>query len=676
MQLDDKTDPGIEESIVAILGASKEPISLGEILNQLGDKEFSISKVKRELQKLQEENRIAALPEATDAQGRPKHLYVLVRRGNGTTETKDEADQNASEAETTDEDSIMKELVRQAAGGVLDRVPLAEKKRIYRVSAERLMNENPVELFVAFAKWLQDSHSRLYKVFETPRGKKEREDAKNTMLLLEGIGRKVFNQWFGVPWDKADRDDPHPIVFKLKHTMGGNISILDEESLRKFLGYSVYGDHFMEIVKLNPEKRPLRIGGSDSSSYWVDLGRILPWNSSSRPLALITAAGAKYDINTKTTSYDITPDPRVLAQFERRKAIEEGYLITPQMLQDEDGMGGRIREAAMDLRQYLKDQEVLFEGKLTDIQFRDGRIFPVEHRFADAVHYGPHGDMVRRALRGFQNIVARIGTEEGRVLYCGFVKRVNLDVVAPLVLWYIGFGSAKIQGGDPIKSMTVENYATAPENYQHSQLINGLFSAMSDSIPKGHTIVTFRSVRRFQSMQEPSILNSWPSVERKYWEEILKEVGRSYEDEEYFGDAISIYAFLLARASVLTFYSSEPSALNPQVERDVVIPRIEVLVPFGDIGYGGGKEPQIASTELDYVRKIASVITDKDVMDRYSDELFPFDDNSPKVFMIPKPVKEAHEVSKVIAKTFSELFLGLLVRELKASWLRMQEGKL
>ena len=63
-------------------------------------------------------------------------------------------------------------------------------------------------------------------------------------------------------------------------------------------------------------------------------------------------------------------------------------------------------------------------------------------------------------------------------------------------------------------------------------------------------------------------------------------------------------------------------------------------------------------------------------MDRYIDELFPFDDNSPKVFMIPKPVKEAHEVSKGIGKTYSELFLGLLVRELKASWLRMQEGKL
>ena len=676
VQSDDRTALGIHESLVAILEASRKPISLGEILVHLNDKNFSISRVKRELQKLQEENRIAALPETTDVQGRPKNLYVLLRRENGTTETKDEADQNASEAENAPEDSIMKELVRQAAGGILDRVPLAEKKRIYRVTAESLMKEDPVELFVAFAKWLLEKHTSLYSVFENPRGKKEREDAKNTMLLLEGIGRKVFNQWFGVPWDKVEKDDPHPIVFKLKHTTGGDLSTLDEESLRKFLSYSVFGDHFLEIVKLDPEKRPLRIGGSDSSSYWVDLGRILPWNSSSRPLAIITAAGAKYDINTKATSYDITPDPRVLAQFERRKAIEEGYLITPQMLQDEDSMGGRIREAAMDLRQYLKDQEVLFEGKVINIQFRDGRVFPVEHRFGDAVHYGPHGDMVRRALRGFQNIVARIGTEEGRVLYCGFVKRVNLDVVAPLVLWYIGFGSAKIQGGDPIKSMTVENYATAPENYQHSQLINGLFSAMSDSIPKGHTIVTFRSVRRFQSMQEPKILNSPPSSDRKYWEEFLRDLGKSYEDEEYFEDAISIYAFLLAKASVLTFYSSEPSTLNPQVERDVVIPRIEVLVPFGDIGYGDGKKSQIASMELDYVRRIASVITDKDVMDRYSDELFPFDDNSPKVFMIPKPVKEAHEVSKGIAKTYSELFLGLLVRELKASWLRMQEGKL
>ena len=677
MEPDDRIDPGIEESIETILGATKDPISFGEILDQLGDRDFSISRVKRVLQKLQIENRVAALPETTEVQGRPKLLYVLVRRENGTTETKDEADRKASDAYSDpNEDSIMKELVKEAAGGILDRMPLSEKKQIYRVTAKRLMNENPVDLFVAFAKWLFETHSRLYQVFENPKGKKEKTEAKDTMLMLEGIGRRVFNQWFGIPWDRIDKDDPIPIAFKLKHTTAGNSSALDEQSLRRYLSRSVFGNHFLETVALNPEKRPLRIGGSDSSSYWVDLGRILPWNSSSRPLAIITAAGARYDIDTKSTSYDITPDPRVLAQFERRKAIEEGYLITPQMLQDEDGMGERIREAAMDLRQYLKDQEVLFEGKVTDIQFRDGRIFPVEHRFADAVHYGPHGDMVRRALRGFQNIVARIGTEEGRVLYCGFVKRVNLDVVAPVVLWYMGFGSAKVQGEEPIKRMTVENYATAPENSRHSQLVNGLFSAMSDLIPEGQTIVTFRSVRRFQSMQEPQILNSRPSLDREYWEEMLRELGKSYDEEEYFWDAISLYAFLLAKASILTFYSSEPSTLNPQVERDVVIPRIEVLVPFGDISYDDGVPPKIVHKELDYVKRIASIITDKDVMDRYSDDLFPFDDNSPKVFMIPKPVKEAHEVSKGIAKTFSDLFLGLLVKELKASWLSIQESKL
>jgi hypothetical protein len=177
-------------------------------------------------------------------------------------------------------------------------------------------------------------------------------------------------------------------------------------------------------------------------------------------------------------------------------------------------------------------------------------------------------------------------------------------------------------------------------------------------------------------MQEPQILNSRPSLDREYWEEMLRELGKSYDEEEYFWDAISLYAFLLAKASILTFYSSEPSTLNPQVERDVVIPRIEVLVPFGDISYDDGVPPKIVHKELDYVKRIASIITDKDVMDRYSDDLFPFDDNSPKVFMIPKPVKEAHEVSKGIAKTFSDLFLGLLVKELKASWLSIQESKL
>lgn len=672
----DGEDSGAKEAILRILKEKDQPITFGDLLELLEHKEFSVSTIRRALQKLQDENKVAALPEASEGQGRPRFVYLRLREESGKTQVKDEVDSMAEEAYPQPEENILRVLARQAVGGVMDRIPAREKKRIYGETAEKLMGEDPVELFVKYAKWLKSTYSSFYDSFAKPKSSRDKDAARNNMLRLQGTGRRVFNQWFGVPWEKAGLDGTNKVVFRLKHSSEGNVSVLDEKELRKYLKWSILGDRFLETVQLPPQKRPLRIGGSDSSNYWVDIGRVLPWNSASRPLAIITAVGAKYDINKKTLDWDINPDPKVLAQYERRRAIEEGYLITPEMLQDEDSMLGRIKEAAMDLRQYLKDDEVLFQKGVTDIQFRDGRVFPVEHRFSDAVNYGTHGDMVRRCLQAFQNIVARVGTEDGRVLFCGFVKRVNLDVVAPIVLWYIGFGSAEDGQSSPIFPLTPEEYLSSPENYGHNQLINGLFSAISDRIPKNHSIVTFRTIRRFQSMQEPSILNTKPSVDRTYWEEKLREIGERYKEEDYFEDAISAYAFLLAKASIVTFYSSEPSTLNPEVEKDIMIPRIEVLLPYNQMDYGENGNLQIAKMEREYVKRIASVMTDEDVLDVYSDPLMPWDMRSPKVFMIPKPVKEAHEISKGIAKTYSELFLGLLVKEVKSEWLRMQASKL
>ena len=663
----------ISDAILEALENSADALTYGDLVERLAENhDFSTSAIRRALQRLQEENRILALPEEVKGQGRPKYVYRALNQPQGNQTTMGRVSEEREIRESPEDDNVLRDIVQQAIGGELDRMPLSQRRSIYKETALSLLTENPRELILEFAKWCVETHRYFYRQYEEAGDHRLKEKMRVSMIYLEKIGRRVFNQWLGVPWDTPTSEESDmEIPFRLKYTNNdGDLSEVHEGSLRKYLNWTILGDSFLEVIEINPQERPLRIGGSDSSSYWTDLGKIIPWSTSSRPLAIITAVGARYDINKKVPETFINPDPKVLAQYSRSKAVDEGFLITPEMLQDEENMVQRIHEAAMDLRQYVKDYEILFQMGITKMHFRDGRVFPVEHRFSDAINFGSHGDLVRKELQAFGNLVRGVGSEEGRVLLCGFVKRVNLDIIAPLVLWYMCF-RGRGAGGKPLLSMSPEEYVKSPHLYSHNQVVNNLFFALSDTIPKGKAVVTFRSLRRFQSMQEEPIKNAPPSVDRDYWENRLRELVKNRR-EDYLDEAISNYAFLTAKASVLTFYSSEPATMNPEHEKDIVVPRIETLAPYLKIGYPESGEPELGSVEKRYVSEIVSVMTDREVLEVYPDSLFPFGDGSPKIFMAPKPVCRAHEISKDVARMYSEEMLVLLAREAKASWFRLQ----
>lgn len=670
---DPEKEQNVSNAILSALKDSGTPLTFVDLLEKLGDRDFSISSVKRALAKLQEDSQIIALPEATGTQGRPKYVYKSNQNVNGETTTMAQISEKKEQSEHGEDDTVMKELVSQTLGWGVNEMPENERRKIYRETAQRLMSEDPRKLAVEYAKWLRATYGEFFAKLTQATSERDKDQMKKALTRLKAIGRRVFNQWFGVPWDvPAGEEDDSTIPFRLLHSNNaGDLSKCNEELLQMYVNWSIVGETFLELVEVSRQNRPLRIGGSDSSSYWVDIGRLLPWNSPSKPFALITAVGARYDINKKVSDHDINPDPKVLAQYSRKRAIDEGYLITPEMLQDEENFAQRIREAALDLRQYVKDYEVLFEKGTTHVHFRDGRIFPVEHRFSDALHYGDHGEMVRRGLAAFSNLVSRVGSEEGRVLLCGYVKRVNLDVIAPMVIWYMAFESGK-KGSQPLMKMTPLQYTSTPQLREHSDIVNYLFSAISDLVPEDRAVVTFRSIRRFQSMQEDNIMNSKPTEKREIWQQLLGTFSKSI-NEDYKDDAVSNYSFLTAKASVLTFYSSKPSSLDPRTERDIMIPRIETLVPYLFIEYPSGKQPErIVKFDRDVIPRIVSVITDPEVLDVYQDDLMPYDTGSPKIFMVPKPVCRAHETSKEIAKLYSGEMLVLLAREIKAAWLQHQ----
>jgi hypothetical protein len=78
----------------------------------------------------------------------------------------------------------------------------------------------------------------------------------------------------------------------------------------------------------------------------------------------------------------------------------------------------------------------------------------------------------------------------------------------------------------------------------------------------------------------------------------------------------------------------------------------------------------LTKKERNYVKELVSVVFHEEggILELYQEDLFPFASNSPKVFLVPRPVNDAHIASKEIAKVYAQDFEALLVNEAKKYW--------
>jgi hypothetical protein len=344
---------------------------------------------------------------------------------------------------------------------------------------------------------------------------------------------------------------PGPFFLKLNKTNMEDASVLDKSQLSRFLNFVIRGNHVVDILKLDEKAPPMHIGGSDASIQPINLAGVLPWQVEPSEINIITALGVRYDIYKGVRSFDRRPDPKVLAQYERRQAIEEGFLIPPSgTMGFAPEMENRVKEAAMDLRQYTKDFEMMFTNEPTvKVHFRDGRVFPLEHRLSDALQIDIHGEIVRSSLKIFRNIVNMVEAENGDTLFCGFVKRPGVNIIAPLVSWSIGFGSATATEGPIDSAMSLEDFFRSP--YSDTYVVSRLFSSLKDKLADNELYVTFRLVRRFQSMEEPYVQNFEPTTDRRVWTERLLRYSKENLGGVSDDSGAEIIANLCARAAII-----------------------------------------------------------------------------------------------------------------------------
>jgi hypothetical protein len=656
----------LKQKLIQILSSAEKALSMTEVLRTLEDEdiEAQASDVRGALRELEKDHKIASL-EDKNSHGNSISSYRMITK------------QMLSEAitrndfEEQEKRKLLRELIDDSTGRY-STMPPNEIQSMFATAARSLLLEDPRHLFIEFAKWLKVQHMQqvsMYKHFKDKGRKAEAERHYRNLTGLERYADSVFTRMLGVPTQLRNGSTLRngPFFLRLNRSTLEDASVLSDTELAKYVGLSVYGAHVIERFSVSGIKPPIHTGGTDASIQPISISQLLPWQVEPSEINIVTSVGVRYDIYKGVRDFDRHPDPRVLAQYERNQAIGEGLLIPPSgSLGFEPEMEDRVKEAAMDLRQYTKDFEMMFSIEPNvKVHFRDGRVFPMEHRLSDALQTTFHGEMVRASLKAFRNIVNMIGTENGDVLYSGFVKRAGVSILAPFVMWYIGFGSKEKLGTSIDPDMALEDFLKS--SYTDNYVVNRLFSSIKDQLGKNEVYLSFRILRRFQSMEEPFVQNFEPTTDRKVWSQRLKKYGDEMIGGGSEESGADLIANLCAHAAIVQFYCS--LILNPDYEPKAQIPRLELLLPYLDFERTLSSPADGGSRQEEYIRRILSTMFYPGVLEPYPDQLFYFSSESPEVFIAPKPVCDAHISAKEIAHVYRDDFIELLVKEAKLYWL-------
>jgi len=531
---------------------------------------------------------------------------------------------------------------------------------IFKETAKCLLSEDPRELFLKFAQWLFDEYKKAVTAYQESKKRGlsgEAESAANRIRFLSEVANGIYYRQFGVP--RKEGEGPFRLDFD--HRKMVDTSQFNKARLEEHIRLAVFGRTFLEKIKIKELSKPFHIVGTDASQYVFTPGAVLPAYFDRLPMAIVTAVACRYDLyKREEVGIDYNPTPKTWLNYTTQEAVDKGLLIPPEArLQLGDGlMWERTVGAAMNLRQYKKDSEsftVEPDGVTTDIVFRDGRLFPLEHQFSDYIQGRIHGQMVRASLVAFKDLVAQVGLSD-RTLYCGVVKRPSVEVIAPLVFWYMKYGSVE-KLGRPIWPDMDENRFLFGFRMSDELVVMRLFLALAKDLAPDEHLVTCRFLRRFYYMVEPHILKKIFEENPETDEEWIRFFERRIEEaDSYVKPDPDLYAMLCSKAAVLSFYCSVKGAkMGGQLNvGSHTIPRYEILVPFTLLNKNNMS--LLRKKEVEYVTRVVTALADPVTLDIYLEKVR--GDARP---ILPQAICRAHEYAKNIGKLYVEEFAGALL---------------
>jgi len=607
----------------------------------------------------------------TDARGRPKAIYLYVG-AIPLTRFMQVLDTAEAEQKKAPEDIQRGVIYKIATGTMFDPEFDEEKRREYFAKAAKAMkDEDPRDLLYRFAVWLFEQHDKAVEKFrdsaEGRRAGKELEESERTIESIERLVRVIFNRNLGIPDTKEYTDgrrERGSICLRFnKRTREVERSSFDYENtikIKQYLEFAVIGEKVLEKESAVPLGREYSEAGTDASIHKFDLS-LLPTEFEKNRMAITTAAALRLNFyDPRPPQIDASPEPKQWRYYTEEDAVDKGLIIPPDAyLMLDDIIWERVTSACMNLRQYIKDGEC-FEvdkyGRISDILFRDGRIFPLEHLFDDYCQAGVHGRVVIKSIEAFRNLVNRVSASFPRLprpTYCGVVKRPEVAILSPLVFWYMKYGSKP-----PIWPTMDDRKFILRIPMSDQRVAHYFFEALASELGQNERWVTCRFVRLFVSMNERIAM----STARTY-EEWLSFLQHYIEKHRFPANPdVEPYAELCARAAVSSCFISLPKTSN--MHRGYLTPRYEFLLPSQVVETRDPK--QIRDYDQQLVQAVVNALADPKGLDVYPESVAESSDehdrSSPPepVFIFPKATVLAHIYAKEAGAVYRRDFLGYL----------------
>lgn len=649
------TKPSLDIEIKKILFDLGGKGTVAEILSKMA-RQTTYQNVRKGLERLADRGEVIK----DDWSNPPEVLYYLtgVPLDHWFKSSLDTQAVEAKKAEDEKKEGFLLEIIRRELLGT-DPIKM---KEVFGRAAKRLLEEDPRDLYLRFAQWLRDEHEKNVSKYKESVASGLSSNAQRIVHKIESLAdmaEGIYLRQFGVP------TGPTRGVLRLhfnRRKLDETESRVDLAALETQLCKIILGQTFIERVKAKPPDRTYFEAGTDASFREFSLGEILPRIFEPHPMAIIAAVVAYYDLyKDKLEDFDAKPDPSTWATYTADEAKELGILIPPDawLQLDDPRRWDRTVTAAMNVRQYMKDHEAIVgrEQRPVSIVFRDGRIFPLEHLFSDYHQGRIHGEMVRNSLRQFSNTLKDVEYSD-RTLYSGVVKTASVEIVAPMVFWYLKYGSA--HNGQQAVWPDMDEEMIFGYRLSDQRTLLALFEALMPELEKDEFALTCRFVRHFWFMsgvaKEYTEAGLGIDSDEEAW---IDFIGKEIERKDLTFDLeADTYALLCARAAVMSFYCTPPKSSTETMELEtsgLVIPRYELLLPYKIIR----DTDALQSKTKNYVDRILEALADPRTLDIYPESMYTQESARP---LVPWAVCRSHEYIKDTTRVYKEDFRGYMLK--------------
>jgi hypothetical protein len=645
-----ETEDILKQSILTILAEEPRGLEVNDIVGRVGGGNglLSVRGIRNLVVKMEKEGQIVKRKRWSKRPGAPAQAYfhpdhlprqldfleeILGVKSQVTPKSeieKENIDDQDELKRLEGADRIIKTMNGPQGTSVLEKIAVDHlEQNTYAAAiitiAEKLAEENPVDLLVRMADWtVKDLNGLADEIAAMSRSEKDFDTRVGELELRITRTKHYFYRFWRLdrPPDEKAGERILELPSRARHFLHeGQRARLDADAARQHLQKRLHGDKLIER-RLVPTGMHRSAAGTDASVADLYLehaqGSFIPPD----PVVVTTAGAAlKNNAGHEYQDFDIFPDQ--LRAYADHMAAVEGLVISPalrQLLPEEDFKHTRM--AAMELRQYTEDLQIAqsaakwrpFGGApllgiipRPKIIFRDGRVFPLVHRLRDFEDDGLYGQIVRRQIEKFKQVFHNtVLSEDIEIIYASAVKSPEMSWLAPLVFWYLHTERVTVKG----KVVVEEKDRVYRPPFADTAVSHLLFLGLANHLTnfaKDAMFVSCRALRRFsdiaideeetlQEYDQDGLLcgTRWVDAnEMNDWEAFVRQKMRQKQERSrYAGDSLHLdeyrpFLYLCTKAGVSMCYAASTSVYQPLVLQSgegghFLIPRLEVAINVAD----------------------------------------------------------------------------------------------